>query len=247
MGAISSATTVYATAYLTEIGRQYLFQDENHPRFVELSDGTQVDRLQIERFSLGDPDVNYKLPDLLTSGDIPDFSGENENNITGAKGRTLTNLISPADSVINTESDVLEYITSEQDIILDLNKDLTKLQTIITQELITLINEQPTLEASYDVLPKTFGDLRLQDNELVINLSEPSEGNVGYRMRILYPTIEDDANIFTVQFESASPKTIRVKDFKKIIKSITPSKFGTETLPNLDLPGIQSVNTSNER
>lgn len=232
MGAISSATTTYATAYLTEIGRKYLFQDENNPRFVEMSDGTQVDRLQIERFSLGDPDVNYKLPDLLTSGDLPDFSGENEGTITGAKGRTLTNLISPEDSVIRTESDTLEYITSEKNIILDLNKDLTKLQTIITQELITLINEEPTLEASYDVLPKTFGDITLKDNELIINLIEPSEGNSGYRMRILYPTIEDDANVFTVQFESAVPKTIKIKDFAKIAKRVSPAQFGSKVLPS---------------
>ena len=67
MGAIASADTVYATAYLTEIGRQYLFQDNNHPRFVELSDGTKIDRLKIERFSLGDADVNYKIPYNLES------------------------------------------------------------------------------------------------------------------------------------------------------------------------------------
>ena len=232
MGAITSATTVYATAYLTEIGRQYLFQDENHPRFVELSDGTQVDRLQVERFSLGDPDVNYKLPDLLTSGDIPDLSGENEGNITGAKGRTLTNLISPGEAALATESDTLEYTSSKKDIVMDLNKDLSKLETIITQELITLINQEATLEATYDVLPKVFGDLVMKDNELVINLSEPSGGNPGYRMRIIYPSIEEDSNIVTIQFETATAKTVKLKDYQIIAKKVSPSKFGSKSIPN---------------
>jgi hypothetical protein len=232
MGAITSATTVYATAYLTEIGRKYLFQDENNPRFVELSDGTQVDRLQVERFSLGDPDVNYKLPDLLTSGDIPDLSGENEGNITGAKGRTLTNLISPQDASLATELDTLEYITSKKDIVMDLNKDLSKLETVITQELITLINQEATLEATYDVLPKVFGDLVMKDNELVINLLEPSGGNPGYRMRIIYPSIEEDSNIVTIQFETATAKTVKLKDYQMISKKISPSKFGSKSVPN---------------
>tara|TARA_R110000868_G_C10971024_1_gene769927 strand:- start:11602 stop:12318 length:717 start_codon:yes stop_codon:yes gene_type:complete len=232
MGAITSATTVYATAYLTEIGRQYLFQDENHPRFVELSDGTQVDRLQVERFSLGDPDVNYKLPDLLTSGDIPDLSGENEGNITGAKGRTLTNLISPGEAALATESDTLEYTSSKKDIVMDLNKDLSKLETVITQELITLINQEATLEATYDVLPKVFGDLVMKDNELVINLLEPSGGNPGYRMRIIYPSIEEDSNIVTIQFETATAKTVKLKDYQIIAKKVSPSKFGSKSIPN---------------
>jgi len=227
MGAITSATTVYATAYLTEIGRKYLFQDENNPRFVELSDGSTVDR-----FSLGDPDVNYKLPDLLESGDIPDLSGENEGNITGAKGRTLTNLITPYDAALGTEFETLEYTSSQKDITVDLNKDLSKLETIITQELITLIDEEPTLESTYDVLPKVFGNLVMKDNELVINLLDPDGGTPGYRMRIIYPSIEDDNNIVTIQFETATAKTVRRKDYEKLSKQISPSKFGSAQVPN---------------
>lgn len=232
MGAITSATTVYATAYLTELGRKYLFQDQNNPRFVELSDGTQVDRLKVERFSLGDPDVNYKLPDLPQSGDIPDLSGENEGNITGAKGRTLTNLISPGDAVLGNEFETLEYTTSQRDIVVDLNKDLSKLQTVITQELITLIDNEPTLEAMYDVLPKVFGNLVMKNNEFVINLSEPEGGNPGYRMRIIYPSIEEDSNIVTIQFETATAKTVKRKDFEMISKKISPTKFGAKTVPD---------------
>ena len=49
MGQILSSSTVSANAYLTELGRKYLFQDANHPRIIELEDGTQIDRLKIEK------------------------------------------------------------------------------------------------------------------------------------------------------------------------------------------------------
>lgn len=236
MGAISSASTVYATAYLTEMGRKYLFQDANNPRFVQLPDGTQIDRLKIERFSLGDPDVNYKLPNLLESGDIPDLSGENENNITGAKGRTLNNLISPTDAVLGSGDDALEYITSQEDIVLDLNKSLDKLPTIITQELITLLNDEPTLESTYNLLPKNFGENKVKDNQMVINLTEATSSTPGYRMRIFYPTIEDDHNKVTIQFEKATvAKTTRKNYIQAAIR---------KTLKDLGSSGSES-NTSN--
>lgn len=226
MGAIASADTVYATAYLTELGRQYLFQDSNHPRFVELSDGTRIDKLKIERFSLGDPDVNYRLPNLLVSGDMPDLSGENENNITGAKGRTLNNLISPSDSVLGDGDDVLEYSTSGGDIIVDLNQDLEKIPTVYTQELLTLIDEEPTLESTYDLLPKNFGENQVKDNEMVIVLREATEVNPGYRIRILYPTIEDDHNICTIQFERANILKTSKKAFEKTATIARPEDLG---------------------
>ena len=113
MGLIQSATTVYARAYLTELGRQYLFDGLSKPRYIQLSNGQTVDRLKIARFSLGDPDVNYNITDPLTSGQIPDLSGENENAVTGAKGRTLDNLISPGTSNIPAETiESVEYKTT---------------------------------------------------------------------------------------------------------------------------------------
>ena len=228
MGAIASADTIYATAYLTELGRQYLFQDNNHPRFVELSDGTRIDKLKIERFSLGDPDVNYRIPDLLTSGDMPDLSGENENSITGAKGRTLNNLISPGESVLGDGDDTLEYTTSEGDIMVDLNKDLEKIPTVFTQELLTLIDEEPTLESTYDLLPKNFGQNQVKDNMLIIPLREATTTAPGYRIRILYPTIEDDNNICTIQFERANILKTTQKDFDKVRFIARPEDLGSK-------------------
>jgi hypothetical protein len=228
MGAITSGDTVTARAYLTEMGRKYLFQDENNPRFVELSDGTKIDRLKIERFSLGDPDINYKLPDRLQSGEIPDLSGENENNITGAKGRTLNCLVSPSESVLGTGDDTLEYITSQENIVIDLNKDLSKIPTVITQELITLLNDEPTLESTYELMPKNFGENVVKDNQLVINLREATTTRPGYRMRIFYPTIEDDHNKVTIQFERATVKTTSLKTYKQIASQISNAELGSK-------------------
>lgn len=227
MGAITSADTIYATAYLTEIGRQYLFQDNNHPRFVELSDGTKVDRLKIERFSLGDPDINYKIPFNLNSGQVPDLSGENEYNITGAKGRTLKHLISPSDSILGDGEETLEYTTSQGDIVIDLNKDLSKISTVYTQELLTLLNEEPTLESTYELLPKNFGNSQVKDNQLIINLKEATETTPGYRMRILYPTIESDNNVCTIQFEKSNILKSTKKAYQKASSFVSPQNFGT--------------------
>jgi hypothetical protein len=73
MGKIASATTIYATAYLTEKGRTYLFNKGNI-RF----DVNGNDLFEIKTFSLGDPDTNYKTVGRLISGDVPDITGKSE-------------------------------------------------------------------------------------------------------------------------------------------------------------------------
>lgn len=76
MGKITSATTIYATAYLTERGRQYLFNQGNI-RFDSLGN----DLLKIEYFTLSDADTNYNTVARLESGDVPDITGKSENCI----------------------------------------------------------------------------------------------------------------------------------------------------------------------
>ncbi len=237
MGAILSATTVQAQAYLTELGRQYLFQENGHPRFVELEDGTKIDRLKIERFSLGDPDINYRLANQLESGDLPDLSGENENSITGTKGRTLTSLISPADAFLGTGDDELEYSQTQENIVFDLNKDLSKLPTVITQELITLLNGESTLESNYNVFPKIFGKNKVKDEQLVINLSEPTPTTPGYRMKIFYPTLGEENNKITIQFEKATVATTSKKELDKLQLKIKPIDLGSLTTNLQNLQG----------
>lgn len=73
MGKIASASTVYATAYLTEKGRTYLF-NKNNVRF----DSNGNDLFEIKTFTLGDPDTNYITTQRLESGDVPDITGKSE-------------------------------------------------------------------------------------------------------------------------------------------------------------------------
>lgn len=86
MGFITSANTIYANAYLTEKGREYLFSGQ---RF----DSSGDDLFQITSFILGDPDANYFVVDLdtdniLQTGTVPDVSGKNEDCIKGAQYKT---------------------------------------------------------------------------------------------------------------------------------------------------------------
>jgi hypothetical protein len=76
MGRIASATTVYASAYLSEKGRAYLFNKGNI-RF----DSNGNDLFEILAFGLGDPDTNYATNQRLESGDIPDITGKSEDCI----------------------------------------------------------------------------------------------------------------------------------------------------------------------
>lgn len=76
MGRIQSAATVYATAYLSEKGRNYLFNKGNI-RF----DANGNDLFEVLAFGLGDPDVNYLTSARLVSGDVPDISGKSEDCI----------------------------------------------------------------------------------------------------------------------------------------------------------------------
>ena len=88
MGKLASASTVYATAYLTEKGRKYLFNQGNI-RF----DSTGNDLLEILYFTLSDTDTNYQTAARLTTGDVPDISGKNDNCIKATADYTQTNLL----------------------------------------------------------------------------------------------------------------------------------------------------------
>jgi hypothetical protein len=204
MGLIQSATTVYARAYLTELGRQYLFDSLSKPRYIQLSNGQTVDRLKIARFSLGDPDVNYNLPPLR-SGQIPDLSGENENAVTGAKGRTLDNLISPGTSNIPAESiESVEYKTTSQVISFNTSVAPSTFPVVTTQQLQTFVDGSLINDGVYIVSPTSYGPNVLNNNELIITLKRPTTTSPGYRLRIFYPTTGSNYNKVTFQFEKAN-------------------------------------------
>jgi hypothetical protein len=205
MGLIQSATTVYARAYLTELGRQYLFDSLSKPRYTQLPNGQTVDRLKITRFSLGDPDVNYTLPLPLLSGQIPDLSGENENAVTGAKGRTLDNLISPGMANIpDTDIDKVEYKTTMTSINFNSSVSPSTFPVVVTQQLQTFVDGNLVNDGVYVVSPTSYGPNVLNNNELIIVLKQPTTNSPGYRLRIFFPTTGSNYNKMTFQFEKAN-------------------------------------------
>ena len=201
MGFLPSSTTVYAEAYLTELARQYLFGNSTKSRFVTRPDGTQLDRFLVTQFSLGDPDVNYKLPLKLSGGTVPDISGENETALKAAKGRDLTDLITPEDATFENEVDTLEYKTSVPDIRIDFSKPVASIPTVYTVQLLTFINGQNTQDGLYTVTPTNYGPNQASNGELIIPLREATSSQNGYRMRVFFPTSGSDYNKITVQFE----------------------------------------------
>lgn len=88
MGYLSSGTTIYARAYLTERGRNYLFNDTN-VRFDSLGN----DLFRITSFTLGDPDVNYNTTALLPEGQVPDVSGKYDTCLKTALDYQQRNLL----------------------------------------------------------------------------------------------------------------------------------------------------------
>ena len=137
MGQILSSETVYATAYLTFIGRSYLF----YPglRFSATTNAPgYVDLFQATHFSMSDPDINYNLlpTALFESGDVPDVSGKNETCIKGTLVSKEHNLIiwdvsttpspnpSPTPGINTGEmSPVLDYSVSTNSYILAAESD----------------------------------------------------------------------------------------------------------------------------
>lgn len=218
MGAILSSNTVTAVAYLTELGRQYLFNSHDNPRYITLNNGQTIDRLQIERFSLGDPDVNYRLAETLNSGQVPDLSGENETAVKGAKGRSLDHLISPGDTVLPKETiDTVEYKTTYPDVIWDLGGNINNLPTVVTQQLMTFIDGLLVTEGAYNVTPTNYGKIQSQNEELIISLRNPTALDYGYRLRIFYPKTGVNYNKMTFQFEKTDPlKGVVVKNVAAI-------------------------------
>ncbi len=205
MGLIPSGTTVTANAYLTELGRKYLFNSLQTPRYITLSNGQTIDRLQITRFSLGDPDVNYDLPIGLQSGDIPDLSGENEECVTGAKGRTLTNIISPGISNVPSQNvTTVTYGSTYSSINFNVDVAPSTFPVVTTQQLQTFVDGSLVNDGVYIVSPTSYGPNLLNDNELIIVLRQPTNTTPGYRLRIFYPTTGTNYNKMTYQFEKCS-------------------------------------------
>jgi len=96
MGSVLSSNTVYAVAYLTDLGRKYLFDPITNHRFVTDNNGNTIDAFKIVYFSMSDPDYNYNLTQgiALESGEIANVSGKNSDCIKGSIVSDECNLIS---------------------------------------------------------------------------------------------------------------------------------------------------------
>lgn len=103
MGYIPSANTVYAVAYLTEIGRNYLF-NKNNNRFDSAGD----DLFEIKKFALSDGDTNYQTIELLESGEVPDVTGKSEGCLKTMANYVQSNLIA---YVFDSTPTNVEYTT----------------------------------------------------------------------------------------------------------------------------------------
>ena len=125
MGKIPSATTAYATAYLTERGRKYLFNQGN-VRF----DSAGNDLLEVLYFTLSDADTNYQTVARLASGDVPDISGKNDNCIKATADYTQTNLLYQTVDVLLLADPL--YNTSVPGNILSLDVDSTTVFPVAT-------------------------------------------------------------------------------------------------------------------
>lgn len=106
MGYIPSADTIYAVAYLTETGRNYLF-NQNNNRFDTNGD----DLFEITKFTLSDIDTNYQTIQLLSTGEVPDITGKNEDCLKTTANYVQTNLLAfvfddtPTDVEYSTDLD----------------------------------------------------------------------------------------------------------------------------------------------
>lgn len=114
MGYIPSAATVYSVAYLTDLGRTYLF-DENGTRF----DANGNDLFEITKFTMSDTDTNYQTTALLEAGDVPDVTGKSEGCLKTTANYVQSNLV--AFVFDNTPTNV-EYLTDVTDDLLVINE-----------------------------------------------------------------------------------------------------------------------------
>lgn len=236
MGFIASSSTVTASAYLTELGRQYLFGNSKKPRFYTDANGNQVDRFEPVNFSLGDPDVNYQSTVLLSAGTMPDLAGSSQETIIGAKGRDLTNIITPADASFTNTITSLEYKSSTPTVSIDFSKNLTTIPTVYTVQLLTFINGQLTQDGIYNVTPQNYGATQAQNGELSIILRDATASQVGYRMRIFFPGTGSNYNKITIQFESGQYATGSITEtYTKTFNSSQIFLTGGVNLQNIQI------------
>jgi hypothetical protein len=153
MGYIPSAETLTAVAYLTDRGREYLFNQGNI-RF----DANGNDLFQVVQFALGDPDANYTAIQnnnnaVLSTGEVPDISGKSEGCLKTAVGYSQNNLLIYEIVENNTPANV-EYLTNLTD---DINGQDGV--TVPGNDIPTTTEQPPVLQISPIINPNLLGGL----------------------------------------------------------------------------------------
>jgi len=134
MGSILSSNTIYAVAYLTELGRKLLFDPMNNDRFSQ--DGNIIiDAFKITYFSMSDPDYNYNITSgfELETGDIVNVSGKNDDCI---KGTVITEEV----NLISVNGGVAGILQVEDDVVINIDDTPYVLSTDGTSENIVVVN-----------------------------------------------------------------------------------------------------------
>jgi len=116
MGHVLSSDTIYAVAYLTDLGRKYLFDPITNNRFTSDGLGGTIDAFKIVYFSMSDPDYNYDISSSypFQTGDISNVSGKNDDCIKGTIVKEEDNLISA-----NGQIDGIGGLTPSGPIVID--------------------------------------------------------------------------------------------------------------------------------
>jgi len=109
MGSVLSSDTIYAVAYLTDLGRKLLFDPITNNRFIQ-NGNTIIDAFKPVYFSMSDPDYNYSITPgfAFETGDISNVSGKNDDCIKGTVVKEESNLISvngQVNGIIDIEDD----------------------------------------------------------------------------------------------------------------------------------------------
>jgi hypothetical protein len=136
MGSILSSNTIYAVAYLTELGRKLLFDPMSNDRFSQ--DGNRIiDAFKITYFSMSDPDYNYNITSgfALATGDISNISGKNDDCIKGTVITEETNLISVNGGVAG-----ISQVDVDDDVLIDIDDTPYVLSTDGTSENAVVVN-----------------------------------------------------------------------------------------------------------
>ncbi len=115
MGSVLSSDTIYAVAYLTDLGRKLLFDPIGNNRFIQ-NGNTIIDAFKPVYFSMSDPDYNYNItPGFeFETGDVSNVSGKNDDCIKGTIVKEEVNLIS-----VNGQVNGIIDIQDDTEIVVD--------------------------------------------------------------------------------------------------------------------------------